>query len=152
VHVTEATCFLDACIRYTGPGMPAADQDRYFADDGAGRGGARRRSDPAQPIRGAGLVEAMRPRLRSDARTREVARLVLARRAPHAVAEPLQALTMQVSIDLLPAWARRMHGLRTPALGRPFVCAGTLGSPDAAVGVRVKGPSAGRVRLPQGEQ
>src|SRR5688500_2812244 len=32
VHVTEATCFLDAWIRYAEPGMPAAHQDRYFAE------------------------------------------------------------------------------------------------------------------------
>src|ERR1700722_8457426 len=30
VHVTEATSFLDAWIRYAEPGMLAADQDRYF--------------------------------------------------------------------------------------------------------------------------
>jgi hypothetical protein len=34
---------------------------------------------------------------------------------------------MQAAIDLLPAWARRMHGLQTPALSRPLVRAGTLG-------------------------
>ena len=73
------------------------------------------------------LLDATRPRLRSDARTREVARLVLAQRAPSAVAEPLQALAMRAAIDLLPAWARRMHGLRNPAIGRPLVRAGTLG-------------------------
>ena len=69
----------------------------------------------------------MRPALRHDARTREVARLVLSQRASNPVAEPLQALTMQAGIDLLPDWARRMHGLHTPLLGRPLVRAGTFG-------------------------
>jgi uncharacterized protein (DUF2236 family) len=32
VHVTEATSFLDAWIRYGEPAMSAADQDRYFAE------------------------------------------------------------------------------------------------------------------------
>src|SRR3712207_8742190 len=32
VHLTEATGFLDAWIRYAEPGMPAADQDRYLAE------------------------------------------------------------------------------------------------------------------------
>src|SRR3978361_1843252 len=32
VHVTEATSFLGAWIRYGEPGMSAADQDRYFAE------------------------------------------------------------------------------------------------------------------------
>ena len=62
-----------------------------------------------------------------DARTREVARLVLTQPAPNVMAEPLQALTMQAGVDLLPAWARRMHGLSAPPLSRPLVRAGTLG-------------------------
>jgi len=43
------------------------------------------------------------------------------------MAEPVQALTMQAAIDLLPAWARRLHGLRAPTLSRPLVRAGTFG-------------------------
>lgn len=43
------------------------------------------------------------------------------------MAEPLQALTLQAAVDLLPPWARRMHGLSAPPLSRPFVRAGTLG-------------------------
>ena len=38
-----------------------------------------------------------------------------------------QALGNQAAIDLLPDWARRMHGLTNPVLGRPLVLAGTLG-------------------------
>ncbi len=34
---------------------------------------------------------------------------------------------MQAAVDLLPAWARRMHGLPVPVLSRPLVRAGTLG-------------------------
>jgi uncharacterized protein (DUF2236 family) len=107
--------------------MPAADQDRYFAEmarvgEALGAGPVPRSRSGARD-----LLEAMRPLLRSDARTREVARLVLAQRAPHLAAEPLQALAMQASIDLLPAWVRRMHGLRSPTIGRPLVRAGTLG-------------------------
>jgi uncharacterized protein (DUF2236 family) len=71
------------------------------------------------------LIEAMRPHLLCDARTREVARLVLRQPAPNRMAEPFQALTMQAGVDLLPFWARRMHGLPAPA--RPLVRAGTLG-------------------------
>lgn len=127
VHVTEATSFLDAWIRYAEPAMPAADQDRYFAEmaqvaDALG-------ADPVPRGRAEArrLIEAMRPHMRCDGRTREVARIVLRQRAPSVMAEPLQALTMQAGIDLLPPWARRMHGLPNPALGRPLVRAGTLG-------------------------
>jgi uncharacterized protein (DUF2236 family) len=127
VHVTEATSFLGAWIRYAEPGMSAADQDRYFAE--MGRIARALGADPIPRTRSEAqdLISAMRPHMRCEARTREVARLVLKQRAPTMMAEPLQALTMQAGVDLLPAWAQRMHGLSAPALTRPLVRAGTLG-------------------------
>jgi uncharacterized protein (DUF2236 family) len=127
VHVTEATSFLGAWIRYAEPGMSAADQDRYFAE--LGRIARALGADPIPRTRSEAqdLISAMRPHMRCEARTREVARLVLKQRAPTMMAEPLQALTMQAGVDLLPAWAQRMHGLSAPALTRPLVRAGTLG-------------------------
>ena len=127
VHVTEATSFLDAWVRYAEPDMSAADQDRYFAEmarvaDALGASPVPRSRSEARR-----LLDAMRPQMRCDARTREVARLILKQRAPNMLAEPLQALTMQAAVDLLPPWARRMHGLHNPTLGRPLVRAGTLG-------------------------
>jgi uncharacterized protein (DUF2236 family) len=71
------------------------------------------------------LIRAMQPQMDCDARTREVARAVLSQRASHPLAEGLQALTMQSAIDLLPDWARRLHGLPPPLT--PLVRAGTLG-------------------------
>lgn len=127
VHVTEATSFLDAWIRYAEPRMSAADQDRYFAEmTGIALAlGA----DPVPRTRAEArdLIKLMRPDLMCDARTREVARLVLTQQAPSLMAEPLQALTMQAGVDLLPAWARQMHGLALPTFSRPLVRAGTLG-------------------------
>jgi uncharacterized protein (DUF2236 family) len=127
VHVTEATSFLDAWIRYAEPDMSVADQDRYFVEMAciALALGA----DPIPQTRpeAQNLIKTMRPQMLCDARTREVARLVLTQPAPNLMAEPLQALTMQAGIDLLPAWARRMHGLPTPTVSRPLVRAGTLG-------------------------
>ncbi len=127
VHVTEATCFLDAWMRYAEPRMPAADQDRYFAEMARVAEALGASPVPRSRSEARRLLHAMRPRMQCDARTREVARLVLRRRAPNMMAEPLQALTMQAAVDLLPAWARRMHGLHNPTLGRPLVRAGTLG-------------------------
>jgi uncharacterized protein (DUF2236 family) len=43
------------------------------------------------------------------------------------MAQPLQALAMQAAIDLLPEWARRMHGLSAPAYGAPLLRAGMFG-------------------------
>jgi uncharacterized protein (DUF2236 family) len=127
VHVTEATSFLDAWIRYAEPDMSAADQNRYFAEMACialalGAGPIPQSRPEAQ-----NLIKTMRPQTLCDVRTREVARLVLTQSAPNLMAGPLQALTMQAGIDLLPAWARRMHGLPTPTLSRPLVRAGTLG-------------------------
>jgi uncharacterized protein (DUF2236 family) len=111
VHVTETASFLNAWIRYAEPGMSVADQDRYFAE--TARVARALGADPIPRSRADArrLIDTMRPRMLCDARTREVARLVLTQRAQNMAAEPLQALTMQAGIDLLPEWARRMHGL-----------------------------------------
>jgi len=127
VHLTEATSFLGAWVRYAEPGMTAADQDRYFAE--MARVAEALGADPIPRSRAEArrLMDAMRPGLRCDVRTRQIARLVLAQPAPSHMAEPLQALTMQAGVDLLPDWARRLHGLHNPVLARPLVRAGTLG-------------------------
>jgi uncharacterized protein (DUF2236 family) len=127
VHLTETTCFLDAWILYAEPGMSVVDQDRYFAEMAQIAEALGADPIPRSRSRALHLFGAMRPQLRSDARTREVAHIVLAQPAPSALAEPLQVIAMQAAIDLLPAWARHMHGLRIPIIGRALVRAGTLG-------------------------
>ena len=126
VHVTETTSFLGSWIRYGEPTMSLADQDRYFAE--MAQIGIALGADPVPHSRAQAreLIRDMRPQMRCDARTREVARLVLSQRANNPVAERLQTLTMHSAIDLLPNWARRMHGLPAPPL-TPLVRAGTFG-------------------------
>lgn len=127
VHVTEATTFLDAWIRYGEPSMSIADQNRYFAE--MAQVGSALGADPVPRTRSEAreLFRAMQPSMRVDARTREIARLVLMQRVANRIVGPLQALTIQASVDLLPSWARRMHGLSNPRLTLPLVRAGTLG-------------------------
>jgi uncharacterized protein (DUF2236 family) len=127
VHVTEAVSFLDAWIRYSEPAMSAADQDRYFAE--FARIPEALGADPVPRSRAEAdaLIAAMRPALMADARTREVAALVLEQPARTRAAGPVQAITFQAAVDLLPDWARRMHGLPGPRLTRPLVRAGTFG-------------------------
>ena len=127
VHVTETTSFLAAWIRYAEPGMPAADQDRYFAEMAVIAEALGAAPVPRSQAEARALIAATRPRLHCDARTREVARLVLNQRAANRATEPLQALTLRAGIDLLPDWARRLHGLANPLLGRPLLRAGTFG-------------------------
>jgi uncharacterized protein (DUF2236 family) len=127
VHVTETTSFLGAWLRYGEPGMSAADRDRYFAEMAQVAHALGADPIPRTEAEAQRLIRAMRPQLAVDARTREVARLVLRQPAASLLAEPLQGMTMQAGIDLLPDWARRMHGLYNPPLGRPLVRAGTRG-------------------------
>jgi uncharacterized protein (DUF2236 family) len=127
VHVTAATSFLNAWRRYVELGMSAADQDRYFAEMaqvGRALGAA---PVPSDRVAAHGLIATYRPQLRVDARTREVRNLVLKAATTDLIAAGVQALGNQAAIDLLPAWARRMHGLPNPLIVRPLVRAGTLG-------------------------
>ncbi|MEN2791583.1 oxygenase MpaB family protein [Sphingomonas oligophenolica] len=127
VHVTEASSFLAAWIRYGEPGMPGADQDRYFAEVAQIAEALGADPVPRSRAEAAALIATMRPALAVDDRTREVARLLLAQGAPNLSAAPIQAITFQAAIDLLPPWARRMHGLSGSTLTRPIVHAGTFG-------------------------
>ena len=127
VHVSEVTSFLAAWRRYGEPRMTAADQDRYIAE-------MARIAEPlgASPIPlsradAERMIATMRPELRVDRRTREVARLLLRQRPPRLAMAPLQAVTFQAAVDLLPGWARRMHGLADPPLTRPLLRASTFG-------------------------
>jgi len=126
VHVTEATSFLNAWRRYVEPGMSLSDQDRYFAEMAQVARALGAAPVPSDRLGARRLIETYRPQLRSDARTREVRDLVLKGRAD-LLAAGVQALGNQAAIDLLPDWARRMHGLPNPLLARPLVRAGTLG-------------------------
>ena len=127
VHVSEAVSFIDAWHRYGRAPLSAAEQDRYFADFAviAEMLGA----DPVPRTRAQAdaLIADMRPELHADDRTREVAALVVRPRAASLAAVPVQALTVSAAIDLLPGWARTMHGFSGPGLAKPLVRAGTVG-------------------------
>lgn len=127
VHVTETVSSLAGWIRYAEPRMRVADRDRYVAE--MARIGEALGADPVprSQIEARRLIEAMRLELKVDSRTREVAGLVLGSRAHKPSAEPLHRLTMQAAVDLLPEWARRMHGLAGAGPLTPLVRAGTTG-------------------------
>ena len=125
VHVTETTSFLQAWIRYAEPRMRVADRDRYFAEMAQVGEGLGADPLPRTQAEARRIIDAMRPALQVTDRTAEVARLVLGQKARPGVTEPLQALTLQAGVDLLPDWAQAMHGLQVS--GRPLVRAGTMG-------------------------
>jgi uncharacterized protein (DUF2236 family) len=127
VHLTETTSFLAAWRRYVEPGMALADQDRYFAEMAQVARALGAAPVPSDCVGARRLLETYRPQLRCDARTREVRDLVLAVATADLLAAPVQTLGNRAAIDLLPDWARRMHGLPNPLLARALVRAGTLG-------------------------
>jgi uncharacterized protein (DUF2236 family) len=128
VHVAGADAFLRAYVRYCEPLMPGAAQDRYYAEsaDVARRLGA---SDvPVSRREVAAYFRAVRPQLKADARSREIARVVLSSVPPvPGAAAGATRVMMDAGVDLLPDWAAAMHGLRLPPLRRPLVRAGAQG-------------------------
>lgn len=127
VHVTEAVSFLDAWIRYAEPGMSLADQDRYFAEFAIIAEALGADPVPRTRAEAEALIADMRGELFADARTREVARMVLTQPAPNLAVKPIQDMIFKAAVDLLPAWAREMHGLPGPGLATPAIRAGTRG-------------------------
>lgn len=116
VHVAGAVNFLDAWRRYVEPRVSRAEQDRYFAESGdvAALLGA----DPVPRTRAGAeqLLQQFRPDLRSDARTRAFRKFVLEARPASLAEVPVQKLLMWAAIDLMPNFARAMHGLRRPLM------------------------------------
>ncbi|EMD82352.1 oxygenase MpaB family protein [Pacificimonas flava] len=113
VHITELTSFLAAWKRYKEPGMTRADQDRYFAENVvvAERLGA---SDvPASRAGAEAFLRDIRSELRADARVRDVRGVLMSHRAGKAAAQPAVDLILRAGADLLPDWARSMHGFRS---------------------------------------
>jgi uncharacterized protein (DUF2236 family) len=118
VHVAEVSSFLAAYIRYVDPAFPPEEQDRYYRETAeiARRLGAR--WVPQSRAEVAAYFRAVRPQLRYDRRTREVAQALFAQTPPSPAAAPAMSLAFEAAKDLLPDWAARMHGFRLHAPGR----------------------------------
>ncbi|MDT9599316.1 oxygenase MpaB family protein [Sphingosinicella rhizophila] len=112
VHVAEVSSFMRAHMRYHQPHLSKAEQDEYFAQTAtiAERLGATcvPRSRPGIQA----YLHSIRPELRHDSRTREVARALLDQPAPRLAAKPFGQVVLKAGIDLLPDWAAEMHGFR----------------------------------------
>ena len=121
VHVTEATSFLNAWIRYAKPAMSRSDQDRYFAE--VAQVGLALGADPVPRTRAearradSGSCDLSCDMTDARAKSRDWCWIV---GSTIAAAETLQALTMQAAIDLLPDWAKTMHGWSSSPLSSPL--------------------------------
>lgn len=126
VHVAGAINFLEGWRRYAEPQMSLVDQDRYFAESGD----IARLLD-ADPVPGTRaeaerLVQEFQRELRTDQRTRAFRDLVLKAPAKSLGEAPVRLLLMNAAVDLMPRFAREMHGLARP-LAPPFVRGATFG-------------------------
>lgn len=130
IHVAEVSSFLAAYLRYRDPGFSPADQDRYYAETAiiAEKLGAT--DVPKSRAAVAAYLQRVRPELRYDDRTREVARALLEQPAASPAIGAFMKLVFQAAEDLLPGWALEMHGFRPAPLSRPAVraAARSLGS------------------------
>jgi uncharacterized protein (DUF2236 family) len=127
VGAVEALAFLKAWRRYREPLMSAAAQERYMADMASI---SRMLGADPMPETKAGaeaLIRRTRQHLRADARTREVCCLLLTAPPPSPALAPAHRLMVEAAIDLLPPWARAMHGLRSAGPAAPLVRAGAGG-------------------------
>jgi uncharacterized protein (DUF2236 family) len=106
--------------------MSRADQDRYFAE--SGEVARLLDADPVPQTRAEAerLVAQFRGELRSDDRSRAFRDLVLKAPASSLAEAPIQMLLMNAAVDLMPPFAREMHGLARPALP-PMVRGATFG-------------------------
>ena len=90
--------------------MSRGDQDRYFAE--SGEIARLLDADPVPNDRAAAekLIKDFLSELVSDQRTRAFRELVLKAPAPSLAEAPVQLLLMNAAVDVMPDFARRMHG------------------------------------------
>ncbi len=127
VHVAECSSFMAAHLRYRRPGLAVSEQDRYYREAARIAEALGARDVPTSSAAVADYLQAQRPQLRSDERTREVANLLLNAPAPSRLARLPGALMMRAGIDLLPDWAAQMLGLHLSTLQRHIVRPGVHG-------------------------
>ncbi len=126
VHVAGAINFLDSWRRYAEPGMSRTDQDRYFAESGEIARLLNADPVPQSRAEAEALIGSFRSKLLSDRRTQDFRNLVLKAPATSLAEVPVQSLLMNAAVDVMPDFARRMHGLRKPML-QPAVRGATYG-------------------------
>ncbi len=125
VHVTEMWSFLAAWQRYGVP-IARAEEDIYYAETARIARALGADPVPCNQAEAEALIAAMRPQLLVDDRTREVAHFLLGHPPTSLAMAPAQAAIFAAAVDLLPDWARAMHGLKRPVATLPLVRGSTL--------------------------
>ncbi|UUY00154.1 oxygenase MpaB family protein [Sphingomonas sp. J315] len=125
VHVTEMWSFLAAWQRYGVP-VSRAEEDVYYTETARIAEALGADPVPRSRFEAEGLIAAMRSQLVVDDRTREVAHFLLGHPPTSLAMAPAQAAIFAAAVDLLPDWARAMHGLQRPVATLPLVRGSTL--------------------------
>ncbi|HWE44836.1 MAG TPA: oxygenase MpaB family protein [Caulobacteraceae bacterium] len=121
VHVAESISFLDAYLIYGAKRLSRTDQDRYFAETALGAEMLGARGVPKSGAATRDWLEARRPELRYDHRTREAAKVLLTTDDLKPAVASATRLIFAAAKDLLPPWAATMHGFRPALIPRPAV-------------------------------
>ena len=124
VHVAGADAFLRAYVRYRDPLLSPAAQDGYYAETAHVARALGASDVPRSRREVAAYFRAVRPQLRADERSREIARVVLSSAPPAPNAAAPARVMMDAGVDLLTDWAAELHGLRVPLHRKPLVRAG----------------------------
>ncbi|MGK9045777.1 DUF2236 domain-containing protein [Stutzerimonas chloritidismutans] len=124
VHVAEVSSFLKSHLRYLNPDLPAAEQDRYYAEVAliAERLGAG--DVPRSRAQIEAYLERTSPQLRSDERALEILQILRTAPAPSPLLRPFGTLMLHAGVELLPEWAQEMLGLTLSASRRQLIRAG----------------------------
>ena len=121
VHAAGELSFLHAWIRYCEPGMSRDDQDRFFEDVSVVAVKLGADPIPRSLCEAETLIAEFRSELHSSDRSRVVRDHILSPPGTPLAALPIQRVLSAAAVDLLPSWARRMHGLRSSGLAAPLL-------------------------------
>lgn len=124
VHVAECSSFMAAHLRYRRRIVTPEQQDQYYAEAARVAIALGATEVPASRADICDYLHQMRPQLRCDARTREVASVLFQAPPPSPLARPAMAIMLRAGVDLLPDWASDMLGLSQPPLQRRLIRAG----------------------------
>lgn len=114
VHVAEMTSIVNAHRRYHPFPVRGTDIDRYFDETAivveklGGTDIPRSRAEVRQYFRD------VRPELECGAQAKEAMAFLMTPIGNDPISRGISALLMQAAVDLLPAWAQRMHGIHRP--------------------------------------
>ena len=111
-------------LRYRRVVVSPERQTQYFIESASIAEQLGARNVPKTPQAVADYLRNMRPQLRCDARTQEVARVLMTTRLPGRLAQPAGTILMKAGIDLLPDWAQEMLNLRLSPLEQRIVRGG----------------------------